>query len=255
MRNIWTICRRELYSYFVSPVAWVILAIFAILSGFFTFAVTTSFLRYALQSQMQGGGGPMNVNEQAISPLLSNIAVIAIFFLPMIGMRLFAEEKRQGTFELLATSPISDPQIVIGKWLAALALYGAMLLVLLLDCSFFFIYGNPDWKPFVTGFFGLLLQGGCLLAFAAFISSTTKNQIVAGAAGFGLALLLWVLNWVSSFGNSDFLQVLSYLSILSHYDSFARGVIDSKDLIFYCSMIFLGLFLTTRSLESVRWRA
>jgi ABC-2 type transport system permease protein len=255
MRNIWTICRRELYSYFVSPVAWVILAIFAILSGFFTFAVTTGFLRYAMQAQMQGGGGPMNVNEQAIAPLLSNIAVIAIFFLPMIGMRLFAEEKRQGTFELLATSPVSDPQIVIGKWLAAVVLYGAMLLVLLLDCSFFFIHGNPDWKPFVTGFAGLLLQGSCLLAFAAFISSTTKNQIVAGAAGFGLALLLWVLNWVSSFGASDFLQVLSYLSILSHYDSFARGVIDSKDIIFYCSMIFLGLFLTTRSLESVRWRA
>jgi ABC-2 type transport system permease protein len=255
MRNIWTICRRELYSYFVSPIAWVILGIFAVLSGFFTYVYAGGFIRMAMNAQMMGGGGPMNINEQVIAPLLSNVAVIALFLLPMVGMRLFAEEKRQGTFELLATSPVSDPQIVLGKWLAAFILYGAMLFILLLDYSFFFIYGNPDWKPVATGFLGLLLQGGCLLAFTAFISSTTKNQIVAAAVGFGLALLLWVLKWVSEFGSSDFLQVLSYMSILSHLDSFTRGVIDSKDIIFYCSMIFLGLFITTRSLESVRWRA
>jgi ABC-2 type transport system permease protein len=255
MRNIWTICRRELYSYFVSPVAWVVLAIFAVLSGVFTALFATGFIRYAMQAQMQGGGGPMNVNEQVIVPLLSNVSVISIFFVPLIGMRLFAEEKRQGTFELLATSPATDSQIVIGKWLASVVLYGAMLLVLLLNCAFFFIYGNPDWKPFATGFLGLLLQGSCLLAFMAFVSSTTKNQIVAGAAGFGLALVLWVLNSVTSFGTSDILQVLGYISILGHYESFSRGVLDSKDVIYYCSMIFLGLFLTTRSLESVRWRA
>jgi ABC-2 type transport system permease protein len=127
--------------------------------------------------------------------------------------------------------------------------------VLLIDFSFLFMYGQPDWKPVATGLLGILLQGACLLALGTFISTTTKNQIVAGAVGFALALLLWILNWTTSFGNSPTVQVLGYLSILSHLDSFTRGVIDTKDLLYYLSMIFLGLFLTTRSLESLRWRA
>jgi ABC-2 type transport system permease protein len=255
MRNIWTICRRELYSYFVSPIAWVLLTIFAFLSGAFTYIITASFVRASLEGQMTGQSFPMNLNEQVIRPLFSNVAVIGLFLIPLISMRLFAEEKRQGTIELLITSPVHDLEIVLGKWLSAVIMYSALLLVLLLDYSFLFIYGQPDWKPVVTGFLGVLLLGACLLSLGTFISTTTKNQIVAGAVGFALALLLWILDWTTSFGNSPTVQVLSYASILSHLDSFARGVIDSKDVIYYLSMIFLGLFLTTRSLESLRWRA
>jgi ABC-2 type transport system permease protein len=255
MRNIWTICRRELYSYFVSPIAWVLLAIFAFLSGAFTYIITASFVKASLEGQMTGQSFPMNLNEQVIRPLFSNVAVIGLFLIPLISMRLFAEEKRQGTIELLVTSPVHDLEIVLGKWLSAVIMYSALLLVLLLDYSFLFIYGQPDWKPVVTGFLGVLLLGACLLSLGTFISTTTKNQIVAGAVGFALALLLWILDWTTSFGNSPTVQVLSYASILSHLDSFARGVIDSKDVIYYLSMIFLGLFLTTRSLESLRWRA
>jgi ABC-2 type transport system permease protein len=255
MRNVWTICRRELYSYFVSPIAWVLLAIFAFLSGAFTYIITANFVRASLEGQMTGQSFPMNLNEQVIRPLFSNVAVIGLFLIPLISMRLFAEEKRQGTIELLVTSPVHDLEIVFGKWLSAVIMYSALLLVLLLDYSFLFIYGQPDWKPVVTGFLGVLLLGACLLSLGTFISTTTKNQIVAGAVGFALALLLWILDWTTSFGNSPTVQVLSYASILSHLDSFARGVIDSKDVIYYLSMIFLGLFLTTRSLESLRWRA
>lgn len=255
MRNVWTICRRELYSYFVSPIAWVLLAIFAFLSGAFTYIITASFVRASLEGQMTGQSFPMNLNEQVIRPLFSNVAVIGLFLIPLISMRLFAEEKRQGTIELLVTSPVHDVEIVLGKWLSAVIMYSALLLVLLADYSFLFIYGQPDWKPVVTGFLGVLLLGACLLSLGTFISTTTKNQIVAGAVGFALALLLWILDWTTSFGNSPTVQVLSYASILSHLDSFARGVIDSKDVIYYLSMIFLGLFLTTRSLESLRWRA
>jgi ABC-2 type transport system permease protein len=255
MRTIWNICRRELYSYFVSPIAWVLLAIFAILAGYFTYIVSFYFARASMESQMMGGGGPMNINEQLIAPILSNIAVVGLFLVPLVSMRLFAEEKRQGTIELLMTSPVTDVEIILGKWLSAVLMYAAMLAILALDFSFLFVYGKPDWKPVATGFLGILLQSSCLLAFGAFISSTTKNQIVAGSIGFALALLLFILSWTSQFGNSDILQVVSYLSIMSHYDSFSRGVIDSKDLIFYVSMIFFGLFLTARSLESVRWRA
>ena len=255
MRNIWTICRRELYSYFVSPIAWVLLAIFAFLSGVFTYIISASFARASLEGQMSGQSMPMNLNEQVIAPLFSNIAVMGLFLIPLISMRLFAEEKRQGTIELLITSPLHDLEIVIGKWLSAVLMYGALLAILLLDFSFLFIYGNPDWKPVVSGFVGILLQGACLLAFGTFISTLTRNQIVAAAIGFGLALILWILNWTTSFGNTVLIQVLNYLSIVSHMDSFSRGVIDTKDLIYYLSMIFLGLFLTARSLESLRWRA
>ena len=255
MRNIWTICRRELYAYFVSPIAWVLLAIFALLSGVFTYDMSALFVRAGFESQMQGQSFPMNVNEQVIAPLLSNISVVGLFLIPLISMRLFAEEKRQGTIELLLTSPVQDTELVIGKWLSAVLMYGALLAVLLADVAFLFFYGNPDWRPFLTGFFGVLLQGACILALGTFISTLTRNQIVAGAIGFGLALVLWILSWSTSFGNSPTVQVLNYLSIISHQDSFTRGIIDTKDLIYYLSMIFFGLFLTTRSLESLRWRA
>ena len=255
MRNIWTICRRELYSYYVSPIAWVLLAIFSILSGFFTYFISAFFVKSGMESQMTGQSFPMNVNEQVISPVFSNVSVILLFLIPLISMRLFAEEKRQGTIELLVTSPVHDLEIIIGKWLAAIFMYASLLAIVLVDFSFLFIHGQPDWRPVVTGFVGILLQGACLLSFGTFISTTTKNQIVAAAVGFAFSLLLFVLNWTSSFGNTQTAQVLSYLSITSHFDSFARGVIDSKDFIFYLSMIFFGLFLTARSLESLRWRA
>jgi len=255
MRNIWTICRRELYAYFVSPVAWVLMAIFAILGGILTYEYGSLYLVQNMRMQAQGEQAGLNLNEVVIAPLLSQMAIVSVFLIPMISMRLFAEEKRQGTIELLVTSPITDVEIVAGKWLSAVILLLTLLGILLIDCSFFFFYGNPDWKPFATGFVGILLQGVCLLAFGTFISTLTKNQIVAGAVGFALALLLWILSWSTAFGNSDFVQVLNYISIVSHLDSFTRGVIDTKDVIYYLSMIFLGLFLTTRSLESLRWRS
>jgi ABC-2 type transport system permease protein len=255
VRNIWTVCRRELYAYFVSPIAWVLLTIFSLLSGVFTYIISAAFMRASLEGQMSGQAFPMNINEQVIAPLFSNIAVVGLFLIPLISMRLFAEEKRQGTIELLATSPVHDVEIILGKWLSAVLMYGALLVVLLADYSFLFLYGTPDWKPVATGFLGILLQGACLIAFGTFISTLTRNQIVAGAIGFALALVLWILNWTTSFGNSDTVQVLNYLSIVSHMDGFSRGVIDTKDLIYYVSMIFFGLFLTARSLESLRWRA
>jgi ABC-2 type transport system permease protein len=255
MRNVWTICRRELYAYFVSPIAWVLLALFAVLSGGFTSLSVSFFVQETMRSQMQGQPVPMSVNEMVIAPLFGNISVIGLFLIPLISMRLFAEEKRQGTIELLVTSPVRDLEIVIGKWLAAVLMYSALLGVLVLDLSFLFIYGSPDWKPVLSGFLGILLQGGCLLAFGSFISTLTKNQIVAGAVGFAFALLLWIMNWWTSLGDSVPIRIVSYLSIVSHMESFSRGVIDSKDLLYYLSMIFLGLFLTTRSLESLRWRS
>jgi ABC-2 type transport system permease protein len=204
---------------------------------------------------MTGQSFPMNINEWIVRPLMSNINVVALFLIPMITMRLFAEEKRSGTIELLMTSPINDIEIVLGKWLAAVGLYSVMLFISLLHLSFLFRYGQPDWRPLAVGYLGLLLQGGCLLAIGTFISTCTSNQIVAGAIGFAISILLFVLNWISEFGSSVSDRVIGYFSVQAHFESFSKGVIDSKDIVFYVTMIILGLFLTSRSLESVRWRA
>jgi ABC-2 type transport system permease protein len=253
--NTMTICRKELNSYFRSPIAYGVMAFFGLISGYFFYVAIVFFVQASIQSSMSGQGQPMSVNEQVIRPIFSNISVIGLFLIPMITMRLFAEEKRTGTIELLVTSPIRDLEIIMGKWLAAMALYAVMLGVSLVSMATLFLYGRPDWRPMAVGYLGLLLQGGCLLAIGTFISTCTKNQIVAGVAGFSVCLLLWVLDWMSSFQDSVSAKAISYLSVLQHFDSFSKGVLDSKDIIYYLSAIFIGLFLTARSLESLRWRA
>jgi ABC-2 type transport system permease protein len=255
MRNVWIICRKELRSYFVSPVAYLLLTMFALIVGFFFWNALRYFLVAAMESQLRGQAMPMNINEDVIRPVLSNVSVIGLFLIPVITMRLFAEEKRSGTIELLVTSPVTDTEVIVGKWLAAVLLYAVLLLVTAINFAFLFRYGNPDWKPLAIGYLGLLLQAGGLLAIGTFISSLTRNQIIAGAATFGVCLLLWVLDWVSGYDSATWAKVLSYMSVITHFDSFSKGVIDSKDLIFYLSMSFLGLFFTQRSLESLRWRS
>lgn len=253
--NTITICRRELSAYFRSPIAYGVMGFFALVSGYFFYAAVVFFVQRSLQTAMMGGSVPMNVNEWVIRNVLSNVSVVGLFLIPMITMRLFAEEKRSGTIELLATSPLRDWEIILGKWLAALILYSGMLALSLVNMLTLFAYGNPDWRPMAVGYLGLLLQGGCLLAIGTFVSTCTKNQIVAGVAGFAVCLLLWVLDWVSAFEQSTLNQVLSYLSVVSHFEPFGRGVIDSKHVVYYVTMILFGLFLTARSMESMRWRA
>src|SRR6201993_1191438 len=255
MKNVWIIFTKELRSYFVSPIAYLLLTMFALIFGFFFWNGLGYFVYVGMESQMRGEMMPMNVNEQIIRPLLSNASVIGLFFIPMITMRLFAEEKRSGTIELLTTSPIRDLEVIIGKWLAAVSLYACMLLFTALNFAFLFKYGNPDWKPLAIGYLGLLLQAGGLLAIGTFISTLTKNQIIAGAATFGVCLLLWVLEWVSGYETALWAQVLSYMSVITHFESFGKGVLNSKDAIFNIAVIFLGLFFTSRSMESLRWRS
>jgi ABC-2 type transport system permease protein len=255
MRNAWIICRKELSSYFASPVAYLLLTMFGLICGFFFWNFLAIFVVQGVEMQMRGQMSPMNLNEQIIRPLLSNFSVIGLFFIPMITMRLFAEEKRTGTIELLVTSPVHDFEIIFGKWLASLLLYGCLLLFTAVNFAFLFMYGHPDWKPMLVGYLGLLLQAGALLAIGTFISTLTKNQIIAGAATFGVCILLWVSGWVSGYETATWARVLAYMSVITHFESFGRGVIDSKDAIYYLTVIFLGLFFTARSMESLRWRS
>jgi ABC-2 type transport system permease protein len=255
MRNTWIICRKELRSYFVSPVAYLLLAMFAIIFGYFFWNAVGFFLNAALQNQFNDEAAPMSVNEMVIRPLLANLSIVGLFFIPIITMRLFAEEKRTGTIELLVTSPIRDGEIIVGKWLAAVLLYLFMMAFSGLSMIYLFHYGNPDWKPLLIGYLGLLLQAGGLLAIGTFISTLTRNQIIAGAVTFGICLLLLVLNWASGFETGAWAKVLAYFSVIAHFESFSKGLIDSKDVVFYLSMTLLALFFTARSMESMRWRS
>jgi len=236
-------------------VAYLLLTMFGLLFGFFFWTELQYFVVAGMEMQMRGQMFPMNLNEQVIRPLLQNVSVIGLFFIPMITMRLFAEEKRTGTIELLATSPVRDLEIIVGKWLAAVTLYACLLLFTALNFALLFKYGNPDWKPLAVGYLGLLLQAGALLAIGTFISTLTKNQIVAGVATFGVCLLLWVLEWVSAYETATWARVLAYMSVITHFESFGRGVIDAKDAVFYLTVTFAGLFFTARSMESLRWRS
>jgi len=254
MTNTFLICRKELRSYFASPIAYAVLALFAFLFGGIAFYPTVKELvRYGVQAQMQGQ--PVSLNDQIIRPLLGFASTISLFLIPLITMRLFAEEKKSGTMELLLTSPVRDIEIILGKWIGALILYICVLAMSALNLSFLFLWGKPDWQPVLVAYLGLILQGGCLLAIGAFISSLTRNQIVAGGATFFVCLILYLLSWFTQFDSTLPFQVLNYLAIVTHFENFGKGVLDSKDVIYYLSMIFFALFITSRSMESLRWRS
>jgi ABC-2 type transport system permease protein len=253
LRNTLAIADKELRSYFASPIAYIIIGLFALLFGWFFYMFLTVFVRQSEQ-MMQFGGGSANINQQMIRGVLQNSAVIILFVMPMITMRTYSEEKRSGTIELLLTSPVTDFQIIMGKFLGAMALYVAMLLVTVVYMAILFIYGNPEWRPVVAGYLGLLLMGGCFIAVGLLISSLTKNQIVAGFLTFAVFLMLWVINWIGDTSGPTTQAIVSYLSITEHFDDFARGVIDTKHVVYYLSFITFGLFLTAKSVDSERWR-
>jgi len=254
LRNIGAITGKELRSYFASPIAWVMMGLFAVIFGYFYTVYLAYFVRNSMQAQFGGGPSSMNLNMQMVRPLLSNASVLVLFLLPMVTMRTYSEEKRSGTVELLLTSPLTDLEIVLGKFLGAVGLYAALLAVTMLYMALLFAYGNPEWRPFVAGYLGLLLLGSCFIAMGLFISSTTKNQMVAGAATFVAALFFWVISWLAESVGPTTGAILSYLSITDHFDDFSKGVIDTKHLVFYLSFIAFGLFLTLKSVDTERWR-
>jgi gliding motility-associated transport system permease protein len=259
LRNVVAIVQKEWRHYFGSPIAWVILTVWVFLFGDFFYNVFTFFLTRSMMmaQQMEMGGGPkMSVNEWVIRPVLHTMAVVALFLVPMLTMRLFAEEKRQGTIELLSTSPLTDWQIVLGKFFAAVGLYGLMILAGLLDFLVLWHYASPapEWKPVVTGALALLLFGSCFIALGTFVSTLTRNQIVAGILSFCLFLGVWTLG-ADDPSATGFWKAVAYLGVTTHMEDMVKGVLDLKDVVFYLSFIGFGLFLAQQSVESQRWRA
>ena len=254
MRNTLAIAAKELRSYFSSPIAYVIIGLFTLLFGYFFYAYLNYFIRSSEQMMQMGGGQAPNVNQQMISLVLQNSAVIILFVMPMITMRTYSEEKRSGTIELLLTSPVTDVEIILGKFLGAMGLYVAMLAVTVLYIGILFWFGNPEWKPIVAGYLGLLLMGGSFISVGLLVSSLTKNQIVAGFLTFTVFLMFWIINWIGESSGPTTREILNYLSITEHLNDFTRGILDTKHIIYYLSFITFGLFLTAKSVDSERWR-
>jgi ABC-2 type transport system permease protein len=254
VNNILAIAHKELKAYFASPIAYVVIGLFALMFGYFYYALLGIFIEQGMRMMGLQGGPTQNVNEQMIRPLFLNASVLLLFLLPMITMRTYAEEKRSGTIELLLTAPLTDFQIIMGKFLGAMAVYAAMLGVTIVHLGVLFAFGTPEWIPIATGYLGLLLMGACFISVGLLISSFTRNQIVAGTITFAVFLLLWVINWVGPLTGPRMSPVLDYLSITSHLDDFTRGVVDTKHVVYYVSFIAFGLFLTARSVDTERWR-
>jgi len=252
--TIWPIYKREVQQYFTSPVAYVILAIFLFITGLFFYAIFSGFAQASMQIAMNPGmGRDLNVMDSVLRPLFDNMRVILLLLMPLVTMRLFAEERRSGTIELLLTYPVRDGAVLVGKYLAAMTLYAAMIGGLLAYPALLAYFARVEWGPLATGYLGLLLMGGMFLAIGLFASSLTENQIVAAIVTFGILLSFWIIGWLAAFVSGPAGAVLTHLSILEHNDTFAKGVLDTKDVIYYVDFTALALFLALRSLEARRW--
>jgi ABC-2 type transport system permease protein len=196
----------------------------------------------------------INLTDVVIRPLVQNMSIVLLFVMPLLTMRLFSEEKKSGTIELLLTYPVTDLAILFGKFLAAALLLLVMLAGTLPFVVLLFGIGDPDPGTLLSGYLGLLLMGAAFMALGIFLSSLTENQIIAAAVSFGSALLFWVLSWSSTISGEKVGAVLKQLSILEHLESFNKGILALSDLSFFVLFIAFFLFLTLRSLETNRWR-
>ncbi|OLD31226.1 MAG: ABC transporter permease [Candidatus Rokubacteria bacterium 13_1_20CM_2_68_19] len=241
--------------YFTSPIAWVILTIFLFIAGYFFYSIFAFFTLASMQSAMNPAmARDLNVTDSVLRPLFSNISVILLLLMPLVTMRLFAEERRSGTIELLLTYPVRDGAVLIGKYLAGLTLYVIMLALTLFYPLLVAYFARVEWGPLATGYLGLLLMGATFLGVGIFASSLTENQIVASIITFGVLLIFWVIGWSSDYLGGTWGRVLSHLSLIEHFDSFAKGVLDTRDVLYYVDFTIVALFLTLRSLEARRWK-
>ena len=236
MRNVWAVATRELRGYFLSPLAYVVIALFLALSGYL-FALILA-----------------NGREASLRGLIQNVSVLYLFIVPAISMRLLAEEQRTGTVELLLTNPVQEWEIVTGKFLASIMLVLVMLALTLVFPLFLFIFGNPDRGPMITGYLGIFLQAAAFLSIGLWASSLTQNQIVAAIVAFALLLVLWLSDNLGQFLGGTIGSIVSYTSVINRFQSFPQGVIQSNDVVYYLTLIVAGIVLSTLSLQSRRYR-
>jgi ABC-2 type transport system permease protein len=257
MRNTIVIAGKELQSYFVQPVAYVVLTVFLLLGGWFFFSLLRQFDEMIQLIQMMGQQqelAQMNLNSRVIEPLLHDLSIVLVIVMPALTMRVFAEEKRSGTYELLLTAPVRTGEIVAGKFIASATFTLIMVALAWIFPIILMIFGDPEVGVMFAGYLGLALLAITFVAVGLFTSSLTQNQIIAAISSFGMLILLFVISWPAEAGGGVIWSLLKYLSLPEHFSTLVRGVIDTSDLVFFLSMILVALFLTQRSVESARWR-
>jgi len=257
VRNALAIAGKELRSYFVSPIAYVVLTGFLLLGGWFFFNLLARFdFLLSIYSAMRNpeAQARLNLNDFVMAPLLHNLSVVLVILIPVITMRTFAEERRTGTYELLMTSPLSISEIVAGKFLGVVAFLIVMLGLTGIYPLILLMYGNPEVGVIAAGYLGLFLLAIAFAGVGLLTSSLTENQIIAAVSCLVVLLLLYVISWPAETSGAVLGAILKYLSLTEHFGEMVKGIIQTKDLVYFASVIVLALFLTHRSVESVRWR-
>jgi ABC-2 type transport system permease protein len=259
VKNILAIYLKEIRSYFVSPVAYVVAAFFLLVTGYMFRQLMVTFnyqcMIYTQQAARFGGQmPPLNINDAVVTNFFGVRYFIWLIVMPMLTMRLIAEEKKMGTMELLMTSPITTVETILGKFFACFSLYAAIEALGLTYLLLLGTYGNPDWGPILTAYVSVLLMGAVFVAVGMVASAVTENQIIAVVIALCTLLLFWLIDWAASFAGPTTSQILRGISVIEHMRDSMRGLIDTKDVIFFLSFTVFSLFLTHRVVESQRWR-
>jgi ABC-2 type transport system permease protein len=253
MRGTLVIARKELRQLFGSPIAYVSLAMFFVIIGFLFFSLVGVYTAQLMQ--LQGAPPPdFNPTKLIFTPLYQDATFVLILLVPVLTMRLVSEEDRAHTMELLATSPVTNTAIILGKYVAIILLYAVLLAISAYMPLSLGMIGRLDWGLLASTYVGLLLLGGAFLSIGLFASTLNENQIVSAAIGFALLLIFWVLGFAQQASGSGVQEVLSSLSFASHFANLSGGVIDTQDVLFFLSLAGFFLFLGVLALESRKWR-
>lgn len=248
---MFTLAGKELRSLFYSPLAWVVLAVVQLLLGYFFLLRLDSYL--LMQPRLAMLASPPGVTDMVVAPLFGNAAIVLLLVAPLITMGTVAGERQRGTLNLLRSAPVSPLEIVLGKYLGLIVFFAVMLGITCLMPLSLLLGGTLDFGKFASGILGI---GLLICAFAAaglFLSTLTEQPMIAAVSTFGLLLLLWIIDWAArSSGNPD--GVLSYLSLMGHYQAFLKGLFTSRDFFYYLIFIALMLALSVRKLEAERYQ-
>ncbi|MCU0587494.1 MAG: ABC transporter permease subunit [Syntrophobacteraceae bacterium] len=255
MKGFAAVYRKELYSLFASPIFYVVAVVFLVITGYFLYSLVAYYNILSFQaSQNPMALKQLNMSDMVVRPFFGDVSIVLLLISPLLTMRLYAEERKTGTIELLFTYPISDRSTLLAKFAAVLTAYLMILAGTLPGMLLLGYVGDPNWKGLLCGYLGTALLGGAFIALGLFTSALTQNQIVAAVLSFGALLMFWVIGWVKNLVDPGMGRFVDYISLTRHFESFTKGVLDSRDAIYYLLFMALFLFFTLRQMESHRWR-
>ncbi len=255
MKGFISVYRKELYSLFASPVFYAVAFTFLVLAGYFFYSAIVYYNLLSFQaSQNPMMAKQMNIMEMVLRPFFFDLSIVLLLVSPLMTMRLYAEERKTGTIELLFTYPLPELSIILAKFAAVVSAFAVIMAGTIPGIFLLSYVSNPAWKPILCGYLGVFLLGSSFMALGIFTSSLTQNQIIAAVLSFGALLLLWVIGWMKSYLGPPMGEVVDYLSVIKHFDTFSKGVLDSRDLLYYFLFTVFFLFLTLRQLATYRWR-